>query len=594
MPEQDLNWQIARNLRQGKLPHLPPAASPVSSLVQLELEASNDMFPEAIFTDLRREHPWRVALAPAGENLWRATILLPQEPTILRYYFELADGTRIQEHRQMEGVIEPLFGVWQDQDFRIAVYTPEGNPPGWVAGQVAYQIFPDRFARGDPNNRAKGPATTYKYEVLLKEWDKLPEAPPKSRDFFGGDLRGVIDRLDYIQELGITCIYFTPIFESPTNHRYDASNYFKIDPRLGTEDDLRELIEKAEARDIRVLLDGVFNHCSQDSLYFKAARADKLSPYYRWFAFKKWPDKWEGWSDVVDMPEFVECPEVEEFFFGKGGVAQHWLSYRTGGWRTDVTPWITDEWWRRFRAAVRRSYPEAYLIAEDWGDATHRLLGDSFDATMNYRFGYSVGGWAGGKLSPLELNDRLETLRRDTPPAQFMAQLNLLGSHDTIRLLTKLKGNQAQVMLAVSFLLAYPGIPMIYYGDEVGIEGDYAEDSRRTFPWDALDQKQDLLSFFRKAIHIRRTSAALKFGNVSTLYADNSIYAILRQYENEHVVALFNNRAVPVEVTFAIGEVLQKVEWTLILGENVAFQTVDNYFTTALPAFGMMWFRVNN
>lgn len=589
MPEQDLNRLIARNLRQGKLPHMPPAASPVSSLVQLELEAPPEAYPEVVLSDIRREHPWQVALSFAGENLWQTTILLPQEPTILRYHFLLADGTKIQEHRQMEGVTEPLFGVWEDQDFRIAVYTPTGNPPAWVAGQVAYQIFPDRFAQGDPDSLAKGPSTTYQYEVLSKKWTDLPEAPPKSRDFFGGDLRGVIERLDYIYELGISCIYFTPIFESPTNHRYDASNYFKIDPRLGTEADLAELIEKAGAKGIRVLLDGVFNHCSQESLYFKAARADKLSPYYRWFSFKEWPDKWEGWLDVVDMPEFVECPEVEEFFFGKSGVAQHWLGYGTGGWRTDVTPWITDEWWRRFRAALRRSYPEAYLIAEDWGDATHRLLGDSFDATMNYRFGYSVGGWAGGKLNSLELCDRLETLRRDTPPAQFKAQLNLLGSHDTMRLITKLEGHQEQVKLAVSFMLAYPGVPMVYYGDEIGLEGSYAEDSRRPFPWAALDQKPALLDFFRKAINARQASPALKFGEVSLVYADRQTLAILRQFEDEWVLALFNNTAKPVEIVIPLDAAWQGREWVSILGDQPFAQPLDNQLKLTLPAFGSAW-----
>jgi glycosidase len=590
MPEREINRLIARNLRQGKLPHVAPAASPVSTVVRLELEAPADAFPEAVFKDIRRENPWQVALTSAGENLWQATVLLPQEPTLLGYYFVLADGTIIREHRQLEGVTEPWFGVWTDQDFRIAVYNPNDPPPKWVAGQVAYQIFPDRFAKGDPASLSKGAQTTYQYPVLLKKWeDEVPEAPPKSRDFYGGDFRGVIERLGYIKELGVTTIYFTPVFESPTNHRYDAMNYFKIDPRLGTEADLRELIEKAGARGIRVLLDGVFNHCSQDSVYFKAARADKLSPYYRWFTFKEWPDLWEGWLEVTDMPEFVECPEVEEFFFGKGGVAQHWLGYGTGGWRTDVTPWITDEWWRRFRAAVRRSFPEAYLIAEDWGDATHRLLGDSFDATMNYRFAYSVGGWAGGKLSSFELDDRLETLRRDTPPDQFMAQLNLLGSHDTIRLMTKLEGHADQVMLAVSFMLAYPGVPMIYYGDEVGIEGEYAEDSRRPFPWDKLDLKQDLLGYYRTAINTRHTSPALKYGDVSTVYAEANAYAILRRFENDRALAVFNNGETPAGLAIPL-DAEAPGEWLPLLGDT-PFAVEDGLLKLTLPAKGSVWLR---
>ena len=587
----------ARQLRGGNMPHVPPPASPVSEVVRLELEAPPHSYPEAIFTDPRREHGWRVALAPvqAGSNLWQTSILLPQEPTILSYHFMLAGGTKIQEHRQKEGVVKPLFGVWEDQDFKIAVYNPKGNPPAWIAGQVFYQIFPDRFAQGNPDGLLKGPKSTYQYEVLAKNWDDLPERPPKSRDFFGGDLRGVINKLDYLEELGITCIYFTPIFDSPTNHRYDANDYFKVDPRLGTATDLQELIEKARAKGIRVMLDGVFNHCSRDSVYFKAAQADKLSPYYRWFNFTGWPEQWQSWMDVVDMPEFVECPEVEVFFFGKNGVAQHWLSYGTAGWRTDVTPWITDEWWRRFRAAVRRHYPDAYLIAEDWGDASPRLLGDSFDATMNYRFGYSVGGWAGGKLNPAELDDRLETLRRDTPPGQFQAQINLLGSHDTMRLLTKLEGHKDRVKLAIAFMLAYPGVPMIYYGDEVGLEGDYAEDGRRPYPWASPDQ--ELLGFFQKAINTRNTSQALKFGDISTIYLDEHVYGFMRRYKDEVVMALFNNStSSSPECVLPIDASLSSGQWLDLLNEHSSSLRLeevegDTKLKIIIQGLGMVWLQ---
>ncbi len=591
MPTTSLSRAITRQLRNGNLPHLPPPASPVSSCVQLDFEGLPTAFPEAVFTDPRREHGWRVALAYAGDNLWQTSILLPQEPTVLTYHFVLADGTKVQEHRQREGVTEPLFGEWIDQDFKIAVYNPKGTPPAWVAGQVFYQIFPDRFAQADPQNLYRGAMTTYQYEVILKKWDELPENPPKSRDFFGGDLRGVIEKLDYIQNLGVTCVYFTPIFASPTNHRYDASDYHQIDPRFGTEEELRELIEKAQSRGIRVMLDGVFNHCSQHSLYFLAARADKLSPYYRWFNFPQWPDKWEGWINVLDMPEFVECPEVEDFFFGPQGVAQHWLSYGTAGWRTDVTPWITDEYWRRFRAAVRRTYPDAYLIAEDWGDASPRLLGDSFDATMNYRFGYSVGGWAGGKLTSAELDDRLETLRRDTPPAQFQTQLNLLGSHDTVRILTKLEGYKERVKLAVAFMLAYPGVPMIYYGDEAGIEGDFAEDSRRPYPWEAPDQ--ELLGFFRQAINTRNASDSLKFGDVSTVYVNEAGYGLVRQVGNDFILALFNNGPTPLDFSLPLDPAWPAGAWRDLLSDATQVKTqveVENgQLKLTLPAFGAAW-----
>lgn len=581
----------ARRLRGGSLPHVPPPASPISSPVRIELNADCEPYPEAVFVDPSREHRWRVALGHGEQpGTWQAEVLLPQEPTRLFYHFELPDGTVIRERRQVEGIPQPLFGVWEEQEFKIAAYDPKGAPPDWVAGSVFYQIFPDRFNVGDPENVKKGGGTVHGQPVRYHSWDEPPEHKPRSRDFYGGDLRGVINKLDYLQELGVTCIYFTPIFLSPSNHRYDAIDYRKIDPRLGTEQDLAELIDKANEVGIRVLLDGVFNHCSDESVYFKGARESKLSPYYRWFVFRTWPDEWEGWLDVRTMPELVECPEVEDFFFGSSGIAQHWLSFGTAGWRTDVTPWITDEYWRRFRRAVRRDYPQAYLVAEDWGDATHRLLGDSFDATMNYRFGYSVYGFAAGKLTPAEMDDRLETLRRDTPLPQFHAQMNLLDSHDTARLYTLLGKDKARTMLAVAMQFAYPGVPTVFSGDEAGVEGDYAESARRPFPWGHEDP--DLMGFYRKAIFTRRASRALSLGGVETVCIDDKGgYGFLRRYENQAVLALFNNsdKAIDLEVTLLGGT--PEGEWTDILGTLPSAHVEGGVLRATIPPIAAAWFQ---
>jgi glycosidase len=559
----------------------------------VELEAGDETDPEVVFTDPRREHGWRVAMEKGPEpEKWWAEILLPREPTLLRYHFELGDGSLIRERRQKEGIEKPLFGVWEEQDFQIAVYLPEDPPPAWVRGQVVCQIFPDRFARGgNPDHRSK--SRSYEYKVIELDWGQQPEHPPKGRDFYGGNLRGVIEKLDYLVDLGVTCLYFTPIFASPTNHRYDALDYTKIDPRLGTDEDLQELIHKCRELGMRVLLDGVFNHCSSESIYFKSARADRCSPYYRWFNFKHWPDEWTCWVGVKTMPEFVECPEVEDFFFGDHGIAQYWLSYGTAGWRTDVTLWMTDEFWRRFRRAVRRSDPEVYLVAEDWGNASHHLLGDSFDATMNYRFAYSVVGFAGGKLTSAELDDRLETLRRDTPPASFHAQLNLIDSHDTPRALSVLEGDKQRLMLATAIQLAYPGVPMIYSGDEVGVEGAYAEDSRRSFPWE--DPDVALLDFYRRAIHARRKNIALSQGEVATAWIDErGGYGFFRQAGEDVVLALFNNSDSPVEALVPIGKQGYQGNWGDLLGGLPEAAIKEGILCTILPAKGFAWYYPNN
>jgi glycosidase len=617
----NLSNESARRLRGGNLPHIPPPASPTSTPVLVTLEAGPNAYPEALFTDPRREHGWRVALSwDASANVWHANILLPQEPTVLTYRFVLRDGTTIRERHQVEGESEMLYGVWEERDYQIAVYDPNGAPPPWLPGTVFYQIFPDRFAKGTRNESSssipdhsfqipdpslKG-TLAYGREPTYLNWDDKPEDPPKGRDFFGGNLPGITGRLDYLTDLGVTCIYLTPIFASPTNHRYDALDYTLIDPLLGTEDDLRELIAEAGKRGIRILLDGVFNHCSSESIYFQDARRSKESPYYRWFDFVHWPDKWIGWLGtrhrlatlgLKQMPEFVECPEVEDFFFGEGGIAHRWLSLGTAGWRTDVTPWMTDEFWRRFRRSVRRAYPDAYLVAEDWENVPHRLVGDSFDATMNYRAGYSILGFANRHLTPAELDDRLETRRRDTPPAAFHAQMNILASHDTARLLNKVGGSKERMIFATALQMAYPGAPMIYYGDEAGIEGSYAEDGRRPYPWGREDPS--LLTFFHTAVNARRRSPALSIGSVSTIWIDDrGGYGFMRAHDGESVAALFNNgdapleAAIPLDGTSLTGTHLPDAEAPDLLAALPPARIAGGTLYATIPPLGAGWFQI--
>ncbi len=594
----NLSLEAARRLRGGNLPHVPPPSSPISTRVRLTLDAPSDAAPEVIVTDPRREHGWRVALS-WSQDRWLADILLPQEPTVITYYFVLRDGSTIRERHQVEGEVEMLYRVWAERDFQIAVYDPNNTVPSWLPGTIFYEIFPDRFAKGDPGT-AKG-VDAEGNEVPYIDWNEQPHHPPRGTDFFGGDLRGVINKLDYIADLGMTCIYFTPIFASPSNHRYDAIDYTLIDPRLGTEDDLRELIREADRRGIRVLLDGVFNHCSDRSVYFKEAQRSKESPYYRWFDFLHWPDRWVGWlgsrnrlsiPGLPHMPEFVECPEVEHFFYGEGGIAQRWLALGTAGWRTDVTPWITDEFWRRFRRAVRRAHPQAYLVAEDWANAPQRLVGDSFDAVMNYRFGYSVLGFANGKLSPAELDDRLETRRRNSPPASFHAQMNILGSHDTPRILNRLEGHKERVIFAAALQMAYPGAPMIYYGDEAGIDGSYAEDGRRPYPWGHEDL--ELLDFYRTAANARRHSPALSKGDVTTAWIDDlGGYGFVRSYEGERVLALFNNGSRPLMAAIPVGAEIEEGESPDLLSHLPTAHVAGGVLQATIPPLGAGWFQLS-
>ncbi|MBK8029020.1 MAG: alpha-glucosidase C-terminal domain-containing protein [Chloroflexi bacterium] len=589
------SYQAARKLRPEGAFHLPPTAQPLGAIVDLILEDS-EYQPEVYLTDTRRELSWHLLLdATETPGTWRAQIKLPSEPTIVTYMFQFhapQPTPPLLEIRQIEGRNTAIYGEWTQLPFKIAVYDPLAMPADWTQGMVIYQIFPDRFANGDPStdHLMKG---VYGHEPHFHQWGDRPEHPPLGRDFYGGDLRGVIQKLDYIAELGIDTIYFTPIFDAPTNHRYDAIDYFKIDPMLGTLDDFRELLSEAHGRDLKIVLDAVFNHCSSDSLYFDitdkfggGAYASKQSPYYRWFDFEEHPTKYRGWIGLGFMPEFVECPEVEEFFCGPEGVTAYWLRAGIDGWRCDVAFDNSDEFWRRFRKRVEQTRPGAYTVSELWLDSTHYLLGDTFNATMNYRFTWAARGFlAEDMLTPSEVDDRLAVLRRDTPPPALKAQMNQVDSHDSNRILTVAGGDVRRVKQVLAFQLSYPGAPMIYYGGETGLEGDYAEDGRRCMPWDNLNH--ELIGDFKHAIHTRRDLAPLRYGDFEALVIDDAqrVYAFARTYQGETVYCAFNASDAAATVALTVGG----GAWTDVLNGTPATVSGDQ-LTAQIAPRSCAWF----
>lgn len=575
--------ETAAALQQRKTDpvHTPPPATPVRMEVVLTLRHCPPK-PQIVARDSRREFTWRIAMSKTDEDTWTATMLLPSSPTIVFYHFEFTDGSTFYALRQIESLVpgqpHPIFGQWTRRPFQIAVYDPSCAPPAWTQGQVIYQIFPDRFAKGElpPDVRPRVAKNVHGRKPLYLKWDDPPELPPKGRDFHGGNLRGIIEKLDYLQDLGVECVYLTPIFESPTNHRYDTMDYYAIDPMLGTEAELIELVEKVHQRGMRIILDGVFNHCSHDSKYFnmagwygenEGAYRSQESPYYRWFEFSGWPKKYTGWVGVKSMPEFVECPEHEEYFLGSEGVSTYWLK-RAGmdGWRTDVTPWMSEEFWRRFRRSARAANPEAYLVAEEWNDASHYFVGDTFDATMNYRFSWALRGFfALDVLTVVEFEDRLANWLRDTPAPFQLSQMNLIDSHDTARALTMCGGDKRRFKQMIAFLLAYIGSPMICYGDEVGLEGDFAESARQSFKWEGGDA--ELQAYYRRVLSFRKGCLPLRYGGVEAILTDEAqrCHAFARRFGDEVVYAVFNASDSPAKVELSVES---DGVWTDALGLN--------------------------
>lgn len=426
--------------------------------------------------------------------------------------------------------------------------------PAWVRDAVFYQIFPDRFCNGDPGNDPPN----------AEPWG----AAPTFRNFMGGDLQGILDKLDYLGDLGISALYLTPIFTSASNHKYDIIDYFAVDPHFGGIALLRKLVDSCHKRGIRVILDAVFNHCSNLHPHFLDVKEHgKRSRYWDWFYIKKWPipDRFAKHKDAL---EWYDCwwgfhtlpklnftnPEVEKYFLD---VATFWLrEAHTDGWRLDVPNEVIQAFWPKFRQAVKSVNPEAYIVGEIWEDASPWLMGDQFDAVMNYRFQKTLLGYfAEETLDTRSFDHTLRQIMLDYPEQATAVMLNLLGSHDTARPMTAAKGDVESLKLMAAMQFTFEGAPCIYYGDEIGMEGGKDPDCRCCYPWNkpklqaksdetppSFSANRELFTYYKKLIAIRQANPALRAGTFRPFVVDNAraLYAFERRAGDNHCIVALN------------------------------------------------------
>jgi cyclomaltodextrinase / maltogenic alpha-amylase / neopullulanase len=442
---------------------------------------------------------------------------------------------------------------------------PEVQTPTWVRDAIFYQIFPDRFARSEAVPKADN----------LQPWG----SPPTPRGYQGGNLLGVVEHLDYLQDLGVNALYFNPIFASGSNHRYHTFDYYAVDPMLGGNAALRTLLDAAHRRGMRVVLDGVFNHASRGFFQFHDILENGPdSPYLDWFTVTGWPlrpygskqPNYQCWWNLPALPKFrTETPAVREFLWG---VAQHWIEFGIDGWRLDVPAEIDDDaFWQEFRGRVKAANPEAYIVGEVWGEANRWLQGDQFDAVMNYIIARAALGFFAGetlvkryrpggfRLRPYGAQPFAVEIDRmlDLYPWKItQVQLNLLDSHDTARFLHQAAGDKVALKLAVLFLMTMPGAPCLYYGTEIGMDGGPDPDCRRAFPWESAQWDLDLLAWTRRAIALRTAHPALRQGYFRRVYAYRSVYAYARDAGGETLLVVFNNKPESQTVSFGVRDVL--------------------------------------
>lgn len=465
--------------------------------------------------------------------------------------------------------------------FRQTIYAPDFSVPHWAQEAVYYYIFPERFRNGDPSNDRRAGFGAQADVEHHAAWMDKPYRPGSgdgsdrrySNDFFGGDLKGITDKLNYIAGLGANTIYMTPIFAAASNHKYDTGDYTRIDPAFGSHADFERLTTEASRRGIRVVVDASFNHTGRDSIYFdRYARHPGIgaleggsvrpdSPYANWYrldASKANPDdRYTGWTGAKDLPELNElAPSFRQFTFGApDSVTRQWLKRGAGGWRMDVAPWVPDAYWREWRSAVKATKPNAMTIAETWFDASKYLLGDMFDGTMNYIFRNTAIDIASGGNAAA--NYRNIELIREMYPAQAMrASMNLLSTHDTARTLWLLgdQGDDAartaeakrRYRLALFMQMTWPGAPTIFYGDEVGLTGGEDPDNRRTYPWADRGGHPDqaMLTEVRRLVALRKANPLLSRGTLGApLYADDNVVVVPRRLGAAYAIVAVNNAA---------------------------------------------------
>ena len=498
--------------------------------------------------------------AEPAARWWEVELELTMPSTGYRFLALTADGPR-----WLNGTgIHTATPTDRDDFVLVAGY----DPPRWLADRVVYQIFPDRFANGDPANDVQDGAWTYRGQTARhRPWDGRPSRDMSGIvEFFGGDLQGIADHLDHLVDLGVGALYLTPIFDTRSNHGYDIVDYEHVAPHLGGDDALVALRGATRERDLRLILDIAPNHLGVEHPWFRAAQADPAAPTASYFVFHAHPDDYASWLGVASLPklDYRSGDLRTAMYGGPDGVLRRWLRppYAVDGWRIDVANMLGrlgpdqlgPEVARGMRAAVKAEQPDAYLLGEHAYDATDHLAGDQWDGVMDYwGFQRPVLDWLVGielwshmtgrvvradRSASADLAATMTAFRAAMPWAVARHQLALLDSHDTPRIKTMLDDDEGPIRAAFGLLLTGVGVPCLLYGDEIGMDGEDDRDTRRPMPWDRAAWDLDRLAFVRELVHARTSTPALHRGGFQVLETGTDHLAYLRDTDASWAVVV--------------------------------------------------------
>ena len=521
-----------------------------------------------------RAYLFKMAASDQEDGLFEHTLSMPERSGLLWYYFmiETPEGTLF--YGNADDRLGGVGRVWPGEppSFQITVYDADFAAPDWMRDGILYQIMPDRFCARGKNQPECG--------WLHENWHEPPAlcldpdtGDNRADDFFGGNLKGIADKLDYLRELGVTAIYLNPVFRAHSNHKYDTGDYARIDPSFGTNADFEALCEAARAKGVRIVLDGVFSHTGSDSRYFnRDGRYDSVgafqspdSPYAGWYSFSHWPDQYACWWGFPTLPNVNEMnPGYMDYILtGSNAIVKRWIESGASGWRLDVADELPMPFLRVLRKSVKQTDPDACVIGEVWEDASNKVaygetrsycLGDTLDSVMNYPLREGVIGFLNGELDACQLKRRLDALYENYPGPFAFSLMNLLGSHDKARVINRLCGAEpenrprgerrfepltdAQYALgrerfvkAWRLVCALPGMPCLYYGDEAGAQGGDDPFCRGTFPWGREDRK--LTAEIARINHERLASRAARMGTLRLTASDADSITVTRCFGDE-------------------------------------------------------------
>lgn len=543
-----------------------------------------------------------------GEEWWKIDFTA-EDAALYKYHFEYDTSWGTSRIYHVGNGLAAIKG--EGDDWQLTVYDKNFHTPEWLKGGIIYQIFPDRFAfSGTKKQNVPSDRVLRTDRDGDPYWIPTAEGKVLNNDYFGGDLKGIEQKLGYLKSLGVTCIYLNPIFEAQSNHRYDTGDYEKIDPMLGTERDFKSLCQSAEKLGIKIMLDGVFSHTGDDSKYFnRYSRYDSVgayqsenSPYYNWYKFNKWPDDYESWWGIKILPEVNEDnPDFIEYITGKNGIARKWLRLGASGWRLDVADELPDEFLDEFRKAVKEEKNDCLVLGEVWEDASNKssygklrryLLGEQLDSVMNYPFAGAVIDFIRDANAEL-FASRVMSIVENYPKEVLDVLMNHISTHDTMRAITALAGESCAyrdrrwqsahsldekeyrygmrlLMAASAMQFALPGVPTIYYGDEAGMQGYKDPFNRRCYPWGK--ENEELVKWYKKLGEIRSKNSVFKDGKFEILSAVAGCVAFSRKNDDEAILVISSSNPHP--ITYHV-----KSEWCdaydLLGNGRVAANMVD-------------------